>query len=178
MSVHYKFKAALEFSTITFDGIHISVADLKSAIIDQKKLAKNADSDLQITNAQTEEIYDDEATLIPKNTSVIVARVPSTERKKSNYAGGGFGGPPHLRHQNRPLPPIIQPSAIAKAKFQLHPSQNFISLLYLVSVLNFVILILSVYLSTHKHILHKTRLRISELSTFYDTITYYLDTMV
>ena len=55
MSVHYKFKAALDFSTVSFDGIHISVADLKEAIIDQKKLAKNADFDLQIMNAQTNE---------------------------------------------------------------------------------------------------------------------------
>lgn len=55
MSVHYKFKAALDFSTVTFDGIHISVADLKEAIIEQKKLAKNADFDLQIMNAQTNE---------------------------------------------------------------------------------------------------------------------------
>jgi E3 ubiquitin-protein ligase RBBP6 len=55
MSVHYKFKAALDYSTITFDGIHISVADLKKAIIDQKRLAKSADSDLQITNAQTKD---------------------------------------------------------------------------------------------------------------------------
>lgn len=55
MSVHYKFKAALDFSTVTFDGIHISVAELKKAIIDQKRLGKNADFDLQIINAQTKE---------------------------------------------------------------------------------------------------------------------------
>lgn len=55
MSVHYKFKAALEFSTVTFDGIHISVLELKKAIIDQKRLGKSADFDLQIINAQTKE---------------------------------------------------------------------------------------------------------------------------
>jgi len=55
MSVHYKFKTELGFSTVTFDGIHISVAELKRAIIDQKRLAKSTDFDLQITNAQTKE---------------------------------------------------------------------------------------------------------------------------
>jgi E3 ubiquitin-protein ligase RBBP6 len=55
MSVHYKFKAALDYSTVTFDGIHISVGDLKKEIIEQKRLAKNADFDLQIQNAQTKE---------------------------------------------------------------------------------------------------------------------------
>lgn len=55
MSVHYKFKSALDFDTITFDGLHISVADLKKAIMQQKRLGKTADFDLQITNAQTKE---------------------------------------------------------------------------------------------------------------------------
>lgn len=55
MSVHYKFKSALDFDTITFDGLHISVADLKKGIIQQKRLGKTVDFDLQITNAQTKE---------------------------------------------------------------------------------------------------------------------------
>lgn len=55
MSVHYKFKSALDFDTITFDGLHISVSDLKRAIMQQKRLGKTAEFDLQITNAQTKE---------------------------------------------------------------------------------------------------------------------------
>lgn len=55
MSVHYKFKSALDFDTITFDGLHISVSDLKKEIIHHKRLGKVIDYDLQITNAQTKE---------------------------------------------------------------------------------------------------------------------------
>lgn len=55
MSVHYKFKSALNSDTVTFDGLHISVGDLKKAIIHQKRLGKTVDFDLQITNAQTKE---------------------------------------------------------------------------------------------------------------------------
>lgn len=55
MSVHYKFKSALDFETISFDGLHISVADLKKEIINKKKLGKTQDFDLQITNAQTKQ---------------------------------------------------------------------------------------------------------------------------
>lgn len=55
MSVHYKFKCSLDFDTISFDGLHISVADLKKEIINKKKLGKTQDFDLQITNAQTKE---------------------------------------------------------------------------------------------------------------------------
>lgn len=110
MSVHYKFKAALDFSTVTFDGIHISVSELKKSIIDQKRLGKNADFDLQIINAQTKEVYSDENALIPKNTSVIVARVPITDKRKSgpppskeNTPGGYRGIHPkggYHRHQS------------------------------------------------------------------------------
>lgn len=55
MSVHYKFKSAREFDTVTFDGLHISVRDLKKGILHQKRIGKNTDFDLQVTNAQTKE---------------------------------------------------------------------------------------------------------------------------
>lgn len=55
MSVYYKFKSQLNCEKVTFDGVHISVADLKRAILQQKKLEKSSESELQITNAQTKE---------------------------------------------------------------------------------------------------------------------------
>lgn len=53
--IHYKFRSALEYDTITFDGLSISLADLKRCIITQKKFGKNSDFDLEVTNAQTKE---------------------------------------------------------------------------------------------------------------------------
>ncbi|XP_008560490.1 E3 ubiquitin-protein ligase RBBP6 isoform X2 [Microplitis demolitor] len=85
MSVHYKFKSALESDIVSFDGLHISVADLKKAIFHQKRIGKNADFDLLITNAETKEDYTDDNTLIPKNTSLIVARVPVTVQQKRSW---------------------------------------------------------------------------------------------
>lgn len=55
MSVHYKFKSGKEAHTITFDSLHISVGELKKAIMQQRKIGKSADLDLEITNAQTKE---------------------------------------------------------------------------------------------------------------------------
>ncbi|KAL1494030.1 hypothetical protein ABEB36_009699 [Hypothenemus hampei] len=95
MSVHYRFKSALEYDTITFDGLHISVKDLKNAIIQQKRIGKSTDFDLRITNAQTEEVYEDENALIPKNTSLLIARVPVTAVKQKQWEGyGGTDTPP------------------------------------------------------------------------------------
>jgi len=41
MSVYYKFNSELNFSHVGFDGLHISVADLKKAILHQKRLGKS-----------------------------------------------------------------------------------------------------------------------------------------
>lgn len=54
MSVHYKFKSEKVYDTVSFDGVHISVADLKKAILHQKRLSK-CDFGLLFKNAQTEE---------------------------------------------------------------------------------------------------------------------------
>ena len=41
-----------------------------------KKLGKGQDFDLCLYNAQTKEEYDDDSVVIPRNTSVLVARKP------------------------------------------------------------------------------------------------------
>ena len=54
-SIHYKFRSSLEYDTLTFDGPSISLSDLRDAIMVQKKIGKNPDFFLEITNAQTKE---------------------------------------------------------------------------------------------------------------------------
>ncbi|XP_062470751.1 E3 ubiquitin-protein ligase RBBP6-like isoform X1 [Pezoporus occidentalis] len=80
--VHYKFSSKLNYDTVTFDGLHISLCDLKRQIMGREKL-KAADCDLQITNAQTKEEYTEDA-LIPKNSLVIVKRIPAGGVKASS----------------------------------------------------------------------------------------------
>jgi len=93
MSVHYKFKSSKDFDTVNFDGAVISVADLKREIIRQQKLGKANDFDLEITNAQTNEEFKEDTHLIPKNTSVIVKRVPAT-RPHTHYSKPEHTVPP------------------------------------------------------------------------------------
>ena len=52
--VHYKFSSKLSYDAVTFDGLHISLCDLKHEITSCEKL-KVANCDLQITNVQTKE---------------------------------------------------------------------------------------------------------------------------
>uniref|UniRef100_A0A3B3ZCV9 DWNN domain-containing protein n=1 Tax=Periophthalmus magnuspinnatus TaxID=409849 RepID=A0A3B3ZCV9_9GOBI len=73
--VHYKFSSKLDYNTVTFDGLHITLSELKRQIMVREKL-KATDCDLQITNAQTREEYTDEEAHIPKHSSVIVRRTP------------------------------------------------------------------------------------------------------
>ena len=52
--IHYKFKSAKDYDTLTFDGLSISVEELKLLIFEAKKL-KESEFDLIITDAQTNE---------------------------------------------------------------------------------------------------------------------------
>ncbi|XP_044252807.1 E3 ubiquitin-protein ligase RBBP6 isoform X2 [Tribolium madens] len=114
MSVHYKFKSALEYDTVTFDGLHISVKDLKNSIIQQKRIGKNTDFDLQVTNAQTKEVYEDENVLIPKNTSLLIARIPTAAQTKSKQ-WEGYGGdstPPMKLDEMGPIAKAVDLSSL------------------------------------------------------------------
>lgn len=48
-NIYYKFNSELSFDRIGFDGLHISVVDLKKAILHQKRLGKSADFDLLVS---------------------------------------------------------------------------------------------------------------------------------
>ncbi|XP_031252792.1 E3 ubiquitin ligase PQT3-like [Pistacia vera] len=80
MAVYYKFKSARDYDSIAMDGPFISVGTLKEKIFESKHLGRGTDFDLLVTNAQTNEEYLDEAMLIPKNTSVLIRRVPGRPR--------------------------------------------------------------------------------------------------
>lgn len=80
MAVYYKFKSAKDYDSVAIDGHFITVANLKEKIFESKHLGRGTDFDLLVTNAQTNEEYLDEAMLIPKNTSVLIRRVPGRPR--------------------------------------------------------------------------------------------------
>jgi len=75
-SIHYKFRSSTEYDTVTFDGQSISLNDLREAIMLQKKIVKSPAYTLEITNAQTKEVYELDDEMVPKNSSVIIKRVP------------------------------------------------------------------------------------------------------
>ncbi|KAL0927147.1 hypothetical protein M5K25_001307 [Dendrobium thyrsiflorum] len=80
MAVYYKFKSAKDYDSIPIEGQFISVANLKERIFESKHLGRGTDFDLMVSNAQTNEEYVDEAAMIPKNTSVLIRRVPGRPR--------------------------------------------------------------------------------------------------
>uniref|UniRef100_A0A8C5QF75 DWNN domain-containing protein n=1 Tax=Leptobrachium leishanense TaxID=445787 RepID=A0A8C5QF75_9ANUR len=54
LCIHFKFFVKLAYDTVTFDGFHISLCDLKKKIMVRERL-KAFRCDLQITDAQTQE---------------------------------------------------------------------------------------------------------------------------
>jgi len=79
--VHYKFKSQKNYDTVTFDGVYISVANLKQLIAEKKGLDKEGTAELLLTNASDDQDYNDDSTLVWKNASVIVRRVPKAMGK-------------------------------------------------------------------------------------------------
>lgn len=112
MSVHYKFKNTIVYDQVKFDGVYISASDLKATIIQQKKLGN---SELQVENEETSQLYTDDQ-LIPKNTNVIVSRLPFANSNKrarlahqnnhhnnhhhSGASGNASGNSHHHHHHN------------------------------------------------------------------------------
>lgn len=52
-SIHFRFKSARQFETLSFDGDFLKVSDLKLAIVERKKLNFGEGFDLEIKDAST-----------------------------------------------------------------------------------------------------------------------------
>ncbi|PVU97204.1 hypothetical protein BB561_000700 [Smittium simulii] len=125
--IYYKFKASKDYSTLIFDGLSITVYELKLEILKNSKLDIN-EFDVAIINSQTNEEYSDEKALIQRNTSVYVRRIP-------------YNGPPRSS-QIIPAPrPSAQPpqssfSVDKLSSSSIIPSHNFLPGIGLNSITN------------------------------------------
>ncbi|XP_073808083.1 uncharacterized protein [Danio rerio] len=102
--VHYRFQSRLTYDSLQFEGLNISAGELKRQIMRSKRLKF---CQLKISNAQTDEEYTDDA-LIPKNTSVIIRRIPAAGLKSSNRRFVG-----HQAGCWRELSPRADPSLLS-----------------------------------------------------------------
>ena len=70
----YKLGHAIDYETIKFDGPSISLADLKTLIVEKLGM-KAADFDLAVMNNQTEKPYTLNSDRVPKGTMLTIKRV-------------------------------------------------------------------------------------------------------
>ncbi|WAQ83680.1 hypothetical protein PtA15_4A128 [Puccinia triticina] len=93
--VYYRFKSQKDFQRIIFEGIGISVWDLKREIIQESKMGKGTDFDFAIYNADTDEEYANDHAIIPRSSSVIARRLPPKRPGHGNaqqYVGVNLTG--------------------------------------------------------------------------------------
>ena len=77
----YKFKSSNDTFSVKFDGPHIPLIELREKIVAEQKIVKGKDLFvLELSNPQTGEVYEENA-LIPRNTAVLVKRVPQLRRE-------------------------------------------------------------------------------------------------
>ncbi|CAF4633613.1 unnamed protein product [Rotaria sp. Silwood1] len=76
--IRYKYKADRDFESVQFEGMSCSLGELKRLIVEKSSRSgthhPRDDYDLIISNATTHEEYKDNSDMIPRNTSVVVAR--------------------------------------------------------------------------------------------------------
>ncbi|KAL7677817.1 hypothetical protein ACOME3_004054 [Neoechinorhynchus agilis] len=76
--VFYKFRSDLNYESLTFEGISMTVGEFKNTLMKKIGMLKHAsDFELVLTDAQTNEVYKYGNQKIPKNSCIILARVPS-----------------------------------------------------------------------------------------------------
>ncbi|KAI9190207.1 Protein mpe1 [Blastocladiella emersonii ATCC 22665] len=85
--IHYKFKSAKAHDSLVVDGMGMSAFDLKREIVRQKKL-KGEDFDLVLVNAESGDEFRDDMALVPRNSSIIVKRIPVPDAKKRGIPAG------------------------------------------------------------------------------------------
>ena len=74
-SIQFRFSSSKTYEAVTFSGLMIKLLELKRAIVEKRNLDKGtSDFDLRISNAQTDEVYESDDVMVPKNTSVVVRR--------------------------------------------------------------------------------------------------------
>ncbi|MCL7026534.1 hypothetical protein MKW94_027459 [Papaver nudicaule] len=81
MSIYYKFKSGKESHSIPALSPFMSVFEIKDFIFQSKSFGHGKDFDLILTNPSTNEDYTDDKALLPRNSSVVVRRIPGVPRK-------------------------------------------------------------------------------------------------
>ena len=79
--IHYKFGNTTNYCAIKFQGLEISLSDLKMRILEANHMNH---SPLQIINAHNKKVYEEDSEMVPRNTSVIVKRIPPPKSNQSS----------------------------------------------------------------------------------------------
>ena len=79
--IHYKFGNTTNYSAIKFQGLEISLSELKMRILNANHMNH---SPLQIANAHSKKVYTEDSEMLSRNTSVIVKRIPPPKTNHSS----------------------------------------------------------------------------------------------
>ena len=75
--VHFKFKSAVDYDSVSFDGPFVSVGELKTLVAERAGMGPAAARELVLSDPRTGDEYRSDAALVPKSASVLVRRAPT-----------------------------------------------------------------------------------------------------
>jgi hypothetical protein len=79
-SLHYKFRSLLTYKTVNFTTLDVSVEDFKNVIFETDGLDPQT-CDLIVESSNFKRVYSGND-LIPRNSSLIIKRVPRLDAQK------------------------------------------------------------------------------------------------
>ena len=110
--INFKFKSALSYDSIKFDGAFISVGELKGLIAEKKGLGLDLGAELVLSDPRTKAEYADGAQLIPKSSAVYVRRTPLARQQQQQQ---------QLQQQQQPSAPSTGPVPGSSTGFRGQP---------------------------------------------------------
>lgn len=85
-TIFYRFRSQKDTSRVLFDGTGLTVFDLKREIIQDNRLGDGTDFQLRLYNPDTEEELEDDSTVIPRSSTVVVRRSPAIKSAMQSAA--------------------------------------------------------------------------------------------
>ena len=80
--INFKFRSALAYDSVKFDGAFVSVGELRGLIAEKKGLGQDLGAELVLSDPRTKSEYTDSAQLIPKSSAVYVRRTPLARQQQ------------------------------------------------------------------------------------------------
>ncbi len=82
-NIRVKFKSEAAYKGLKFEGVSITIAEIRRIIFERERLDSRY-NELVLSNACTKRIYTNPQEWVPKNTTIVIKRLPTKKQRRRN----------------------------------------------------------------------------------------------